>query len=484
MIFNSFTYVLFLGLVVVLCWSLRGVRAQNRFLLVASYVFYAAWDWRFLGLIVLTTTIDYLAAHAMPDATPRRKRLLLFASLIANLGALGFFKYFNFFVDSAVGLLRGLGIPADPFVLQIILPIGISFYTLKALSYTIEVYRGNLAPTHSWVNYALFVSFFPELAAGPIDRAARLLPQIEQPRTIDGERFESGLALILLGMVKKIVIADVAASLIDPAVFAEPSQFAGGDVLLGVYLFAVQLYADFSGYTDIARGSARLLGFEPVENFAQPYLSPNIADFWRRWHISLSTWLRDYIFFPFSRAMLRRSKGKNPQAIMVASNMLTMTVSGLWHGANWTYILWGVLHGIFLSVHRLLLNRRILPVKFGAPSLSRLWYILSILFTFHLVLLAWVPFRAPSIELTFSAYQQIGGIILGGGGDLQTTVFIPTVLLYAAMLGIDLAQIATRETIFTLRLPAAARTALYTLGILAMVFFSVKPYVPFIYFQF
>jgi alginate O-acetyltransferase complex protein AlgI len=482
--FNSFEYTIFLALVVVLCWSLPAPRWQNRLLLAASYFIYARWDWRFLGLILLSTVVDYWAARAMPSAAPRRRKWLLAISLLTDLGILGFFKYFNFFVDSAVGLLNGLGIQANPASLQFVLPIGISFYTFQALSYTIEVYRGNLEPRNSFINYALFIAFFPQLAAGPIERAARMLPQIENPRSIDGDRVESALALILLGLFKKMVIADVAATLIDPAIFTDTLRFTGADVLAAVYLFAIQIYADFSGYSDIARGSARLLGFDLMENFNQPYFAANIADFWRRWHVSLSTWLRDYIFFPFSRAMLRRYGSSRATAIQIAAHMLTMLASGIWHGANWTFVLWGAMHGVYLSVHRLLLNRKWLPLKITLPLGERVWLILTILITFHLVLAAWVLFRAPSIAQAQVIFSQIGTLLAANNPTFNFSIFIPIILLYGVALILDVGQILTREHAFTTRLPPALRTACYTAAILCMIIFSLKPYVPFIYFQF
>jgi D-alanyl-lipoteichoic acid acyltransferase DltB (MBOAT superfamily) len=482
--FNSFEYGFFLALVVVVCWALPRLRWQNIFLLAASYFFYASWDWRFLGLILLSTTVDYWMARAMPSAPPQRRKLLLSISLITDLGVLGFFKYFNFFVDSAASLLNILGVHANPSSLQIILPLGISFYTFQALSYTIEVYRGNLQPTRSFINYALFIALFPQLAAGPIERAARMLPQIENPRTIDGDRVESALVLILLGLFKKMVIADVAAALIDPAIFSSTIQFTGAQVLAAVYLFAVQIYADFSGYSDIARGSARLLGFELMENFNQPYFAANIADFWRRWHISLSIWLRDYIFFPFSRAMLKRYGSSRATAIQIAAHMLTMLASGLWHGANWTFVLWGGLHGVYLSVHRLLLHHKWLPVKIASPFGKRIGLIVSIIITFHLVLAAWVLFRAPSIAQVSVIFSQIGSIFTSNTSPFDTSIFVPVILLFAAAFAIDVGQILTRDHAFTTRLSVPLRTVLYSAAIICLIVFSLKPYVPFIYFQF
>lgn len=479
MIFNSFQYIIFLALVLILYWGLsaRRLRAQNIVLLIASYIFYAAWDWRFLSLIFITSVVDYPIGRAIPHAEGRRKRLLLVGSLIFNLTILGFFKYFNFFIDSATALLTALNVTVNPFSLEVILPVGISFYTFQEIAYTVDVYRGKTQPEKSFLNFAVFTSFFPQLAAGPIERASRMLPQIENPRALTPDKVESGLILILIGMFKKLVIADVAASIIIPGIFVTPLDFSAGEVLRAVYLFALQIYGDFSGYSDIARGSARLMGFELVENFNQPYFSQSVTEFWRRWHISLSFWFRDYVYIPLSNALKNRLQ--QPLVLYAVASMLTMLLSGLWHGANLTFVLWGGLHGLYLIVARPFRQRRS-----SDQRAALIWVILRIVMTFHLVLFAWVLFRASFISAVPGIYRQM---LIGYTQLISPAVlslFAPVVLLYFAAFAIDVAQILTRDHAFTQRFPSAVRVCIYLTALLLMIFFTVKPYVPFIYFQF
>jgi alginate O-acetyltransferase complex protein AlgI len=481
--FNSFLYIAFLLIVLLLYWNLRSVRRQNTLLLVASYIFYGTWDWRFLSLILISTVFDYLVGRGLErieDA--RRRRLLLFVSIAINLGFLGFFKYFNFFVGSAVTLLGSLGLTVNEVSLQIILPVGISFYTFQSLTYTIDIYQGKLKPTHSLLNFALFVSYFPQLAAGPIERALRLLPKIEQPRTVTVSQFESGLVLIFIGLFKKMVIADVAASMIDPVVFTRPDQFSGGEVLLAVYLFALQIYGDFSGYSDIARGSSRLLGIELMENFNQPYFSQTVSEFWRRWHISLSTWFRDYVYIPVSNSLHQRWSSRF--GVYAVSVMITMLLSGLWHGANWTYVLWGGLLGVYQVISRALRGRAEGLVEHEVGLVRWSAVVFRIVLTFHLILIAWVLFRTPDIHIVPQVYGQMWAAVGGDWDAAALGMIAPVVLLYGLAFSIDLAQIAAANHSFTLRWPVLARVGAYVSMILLMVFFSVKPYVPFIYFQF
>ena len=479
--FNSFLYIAFLLTVLLLYWKLRSVRWQNVLLLVASYIFYGSWDWRFLSLILISTLFDYLVGRGLEIIKdPRRRRLLLFVSVAINLGFLGFFKYFNFFVGSAVSLLEGIGLTVNAFSLQIILPVGISFYTFQSLTYTIDIYQGKLKPTHSLLNFALFVSYFPQLAAGPIERALRLLPKIEQPRSVTGSQFESGLMLILIGLFKKIVIADVAALVSNPAIFNDPGQFSGGEVLLAVYLFALQIYGDFSGYSDIARGSSRLLGIELMENFNQPYFSQTVSEFWRRWHISLSTWFRDYVYIPLSDWF--RQRWSSRFGVYAVSVIITMLLSGLWHGANWTYVLWGGLLGVYQIISRPLQGRAGALVKLPAVR----WAVIGfrIVLTFHLILIAWVLFRTPDIHIVPQIYQGIWAAVNGDWDAGTLRLVRPVVMLYLLSFSLDLAQIQAKEHSFMLRWPAFARVGAYVGMVLLMVFSSIKPYVPFIYFQF
>ena len=481
MIFNSFQYILFLGGVVAFHWALRRVWQQNLLLLVGGYLFYAAWDWRFLALLGFTTLVNYTVSRLLARWPPGRWRTVaLVAGLAANLGVLGFFKYFNFFAESAVSLLTALGIQANPPGLQIILPVGISFFTFQAMAYLIDAHSGQVTPTRSLLNFALYTAFFPQLTAGPIERAVRLLPQVERPRTLTPERVEEGLALILLGMFKKVVIADVAASLIEPGFFATPADYPPAQVMVGVYLFALQIYGDFSGYSDIARGSASLLGFALVENFNQPYFSQTVSEFWRRWHISLSLWLRDYLFFPISRALLRWGWPSLP--VYALATLITMLLAGLWHGAAWTYVLWGGLLGLYLVGARLLAGKALRWRKHRRVLVRLAVAGGSILLTFHLILIAWVVFRAPSLASAAGVYQQWWAA-LGQGADLLALGWLP-LALYAVSFIIDAGQVWAGDHAFTRRLSLPVGSLVYVAALLLIIVFSVKPYVPFFYFQF
>ena len=346
MLFDTPVYFIFLTLVVLAYWRLPW-RKQNVLLLIASYFFYGWWDWRFLGLILVSTLVDFHCAKYIADSeNPWRRRLLLTLSLALNLIFLGFFKYFNFFVDSFAGVLHTMGITYLPTtVLRIILPPGISFYTFQAIAYMVDVYYKKLPATRSLIDYALFISLFPHLIAGPIQRPSHLLPQVKQPRTWDPEQFFGGMMLILTGLFRKCVIADNCGLLANAAFggkFGEPGL---ASLAIGTYAFAWQIYGDFSGYSDIARGSAQLLGFHFMVNFRQPYLARSLQEFWRRWHISLSTWLRDYLYIPLGGS-------RQGEAQTYRNLMTTMLLGGLWHGANWTFVVWGGIHGVGLAAER------------------------------------------------------------------------------------------------------------------------------------
>ena len=483
MIFNSFQFILFLVLIVAVYWLLRRVRPQNVLLLIASYIFYGTWDWRFLSLILISTVVDYnigLRLDSIND--PRKRRLLLITSIVVNLGFLGFFKYFNFFTGSAISFFASLGLQVNEFSLNVILPVGISFYTFQTLSYTIDVYQRKLEPTHSLLNFALFVAFFPQLVAGPIERAARLLPQMERQRSLTPDAAESGMVLILLGLFKKMVIADVAASMIDPQIFLQPGSFAGGQVLLSVYLFALQIYGDFAGYSDIARGSSRLLGIELMENFNQPYFSQTVSEFWRRWHISLSTWFRDYVYIPLSDSL--KGSMNNVLLVYALSAMITMLLSGLWHGANWTFVIWGGLLGIYLVISRPFRGWVTLLLEHRLGAARHLTVLLRVFLTFHLILISWVLFRTPEMQHVPGVYRGMWEA-LGGNWDPEAVqMIVPVLLLYVVSFALDAGQVVMNDHAFVRRLAAPLRTALYAAAIFFMMFFSVKPYVPFIYFQF
>ena len=345
MLFNSFVFVAFFILVYSIYLPLPH-RWQNRLLLVASYYFYGSWDWRFLALIWFSSSLDFLVAKAIPsEPSAARRRALMGASVATNLGILFWFKYFGFFADSLRALLMAFGLEVSWTTLNVVLPVGISFYTFQTMSYTLDVYRGQLAPTRSYLNYLLFVSFFPQLVAGPIERAKHLLGQVETPRRITKTGWREGCWLILLGYYKKVVLADNLAPFAND-VFNAPGQIHGLGVMAGLLAFAFQIYGDFSGYSDIARGIARLMGFDLMVNFRMPYFAVSPSDFWRRWHISLSTWLRDYLYIPLggNRAGERR---------MYRNLALTMLLGGLWHGAAWHYAAWGAYHGALLILFRL-----------------------------------------------------------------------------------------------------------------------------------
>ncbi|MEN8184296.1 MAG: MBOAT family protein, partial [Myxococcota bacterium] len=388
MLFNSLEYALFLATCFVL-HALLPQRLRNALLLAASYLFYAAWDWRFLALILASTGVDFLVGRALesrPDE-PVRRRQLLGVSLAANLGLLGTFKYAGFFVESFLELAAAVGVHAPEPLIRIVLPVGISFYTFQTLSYTIDVYRRRTPATRNLLDFALFVAFFPQLVAGPIERAGRLLPQMRK-RRLEIERIAAGGWLLLWGTYKKVVVADNLAPLVE-AVYAPGASPAAGELAFASVAFALQIYCDFSGYTDIARGSARLFGFELMLNFRLPYLATSPRDFWRRWHISLSTWLRDYLYIPLG--------GNRSGRIVSQRNlMITMLLGGLWHGAAWNFVLWGGYHGGLLAVHRALLPvlERIRP---GAAAARAAWWTLRVAATFLLVLLGWVLFRVDSL---------------------------------------------------------------------------------------
>lgn len=404
MLFNSADYLWFLPtvLAVYLLLGRVGLRVQNAWMLLASYVFYGWWDWRFLALLFASSLNDYLVGLGLDSIkTPVRRRLLLFLSLGVNLGVLGFFKYYNFFVSSLIDAFASLGIVLHASTLKIILPVGVSFYTFQAITYTVSVYKRVIQPTRDSIAFFAYVSFFPQLVAGPIERAGHLLPQFLKPRHPTAEGMASGLRQILWGLFCKLVVADNCAVVVN-AVFNHPDVggLPGSIALVGALFFAFQIYADFSGYSHIALGTARLFGFELMQNFATPYFSQTIPEFWRRWHISLSTWFRDYVYIP-----LGGNRCSKPRQVF--NLLVTFTVSGLWHGANWTFIVWGFLNGLY-SVPRVLIGD---PLAAAAESRVAAIRVPTIAFrvalTFSLILIAWVFFRAANISTAWSMLTQI-----------------------------------------------------------------------------
>ncbi len=386
MLFNSFAFLLFLPVVYVAYWGLARVpvRAQNAFVLLASYLFYGWWDWRFLGLLFVSSFADFSIGLAMGRSIGAFQRnAFLFLSIAINLGLLGFFKYFDFFIDGFGDLLSLFGLQANLPTLRVILPVGISFYTFQTLSYTIDIYRGQVKPARDPIAFFAFVSFFPQLVAGPIERARDLLPQFHVQRVFDTVAARDGLRQILWGLFKKVAIADTCAPVANTIFGLDPSQASGITLFFGAFFFAFQIYGDFSGYSDIAIGTARLFGFELSRNFAYPYFARSISEFWRRWHISLSTWFRDYVYIPLGGWRDRMGRTRNI--------LITFAVSGLWHGANWTFLGWGLLHGLY---H--------LPAVYTDSRASKQTATLrdlpAIARTFLLVTLTWIFFRASTLH--------------------------------------------------------------------------------------
>ena len=413
MLFNSYPFAIFSVAVWLVTWALRNTHHPRvLWLLGASYFFYGWWDWRFLFLIALSTVVDFVIGRSLgrTEDGAARKRLLL-VSLVANLGTLAFFKYWGFFTTEFARLLESVGLAANLPTLKVLLPVGISFYTFQTLSYTIDVYRRRLEPEPDLARFALFVAFFPQLVAGPIVRARDFLPQIRRKPSLSPRQFDSGLALIFWGLTKKIVIADTLGREVVDAVWANPDAFGGWLSLLGIWGYALQIYGDFSGYSDCAIGVARLMGFELCENFNSPYRATSPRDFWRRWHISLSTWLRDYLYI--SLGGNRGGEWKTYRNLI-----LTMLLGGLWHGASWMFVLWGAYHGTLLAIDRWL-N---LP---DPKHLITTW--LARVLTFHLACLGWVFFRSES--------PQEAWAVLGSLAKPAADIDIPTGILLAFALG-------------------------------------------------
>ena len=467
MLFNSVQFVLFFVAVLVLHWAAIP-RWRNPILLVASYVFYGMWDWRFLGLLLVSTVVDYSVGRLLESDRPARARgALLAMSVAVNLGILGFFKYANFFADGFVDLAGSVGLAPGQFTLEVILPVGISFYTFQTMSYSIDVYRRRLAPCRNIIDFATYVAYFPQLVAGPIERAHNLLPRLQRTdRSIGRTEIESGLGLILLGLVKKVVLADGVASVADKA-FTDPAGLSFVAVAAGVLAFSIQIYGDFSGYTDIARGVSRLLGVELLVNFRQPYLARNITEFWRQWHISLSNWLRDYLYIPLGG-------NRRGRALTHVNLMVTMLLGGLWHGASWNFVVWGGLHGLYLVVHRVMRAGRV-------PTDRPTWRdIPAIGLTFGVVSLTWIFFRAADFATSADVVRALA--FQSGFTDRGDLLLVALALV--AMVAID---VATR---FDLVSPALLRQrpsmagAMVSTALLSLLLFSGGVPRPFVYFQF
>ena len=473
--FAELDFWIFFALVFAVYGLLRH-KAQNRFLLVASYVFYGMWDWRFCSLIAISTVVDFFVGKAIQtsDDDSKRKKLL-WISMASNLGILGFFKYFNFFADSFTALTSTVGYTPGFFELKILLPVGISFYTFQTMSYTIDIYRRKLKPTNDFFDFALFVAFFPQLVAGPIERATNLLPNVSNPRTMSYDKFSRGAMLCLLGLVKKLAVADGVAPSVN-AIFASAAP-SGAEILIATWLFALQIYCDFSGYSDIARGVSKMLGFELMKNFKMPYFATNPQSFWHRWHISLSTWLRDYLYFSLGG-------NRGGQLKTYRNLMATMVLGGLWHGAAFNFILWGLYQGMMLCVHRFLTNR-FPTVPFIRPSKFGLVKAIKLILFFQLVCYGWLLFRADS----FSQITQFTGALLHLSPGQFTDLNIPRPPL-GALAGIvllfihDLLEETSQTPKFYAPWARLLRTAAYGAFTYVILMSLANETSEFIYFQF
>ena len=474
MLFNSPEFLLFLPIVFGLYWFVvqRKLKAQNMLLLLASYVFYGWWDWRFLGLIAFSTVVDFVVGIRVAEAPEKRiKKRWMAVSLLVNLGLLAYFKYANFFIESWIDAWATMGVMMHASSLQVILPVGISFYTFQTLSYSIDIYRGTLKPTRSLVNFAAFVSFFPQLVAGPIERASRLLPQIENKREFKYEEGVAGLRLILWGMFKKVVVADTCAIYAND-IFANYTEYSGPTLMLGAVYFAFQIYGDFSGYSDIAIGTAKLFGIQLMTNFKTPYFSRDIAEFWRRWHISLSTWFRDYLYIPLGGSRVGKWKA-------VRNVFIIFLVSGFWHGANWTFIVWGGIHAcLFLPLLLRGTNRRYTSEAIGEgrwlPSGREL---LGMTWTFTMVCVAWVFFRAESVG---EAVGYISSMLHRENPVDSFRLSSSSVLYILALLGIEMYPHPSGNSLIRVFVQTAG--TLFVFGSLMQAFD--EPPAQFIYFQF
>ena len=471
MLFNSWIFIFFLIIVIPIYYCL-SVRWQNIFLIGASYFFYGYWDYRFLPLIFISTCINYIIALSIEKKSGKQRNILFYMGIACNLGCLGFFKYFNFFIDSFAGILTGFGLNPSVTTLNIILPIGISFYTFQVTGYLIDVYRREHSATTDFISFALYVCYFPQLVAGPIERASSLLPKIQSKKIVIPQHIYAGLQLMIIGYVKKIAIADAVAPYVND-LFTNPSQFSSVDLLCGVYLFSIQIYGDFSGYSDIARGVSKLIGIDLMINFKQPYLSQNVGEFWRRWHISLSTWFRDYLYIPLGGN--REGEFKTYRNIFI-----TMFLCGLWHGASWVFILWGCLHGLYLSIYRFFNNRfkqlSLLPKNNFRP-------LINIIITFNIVAVTWIFFRAPDLGTAINYLMNLLDPANFGGANptiIYTTIFY---LLFAFALDFPVYR-SDRELLVTEQHFWAWRGIIYATLLLSISFLGTNNVQPFIYFQF
>jgi len=472
MLFNSFDFLIFFVTVFLLQLVLPH-RPRNITLLATSYFFYGCWNWRFLSLIIISTLVDFHCGRVVARSTdPRTRKSFVAISAVCNLGLLGFFKYANFFVDSAQTMISSFGFDGRAWHLDIVLPVGISFYTFQTMSYTIDIYRGETKPVKSLIDFGLFVAFFPQLVAGPIERAKNLLPQITRKPNFSLSDFYQGGWLILWGLFKKAVIADNLSIIVDGAFGS--SYLSGGDLLIAIYAFAFQIYADFSGYTDIARGAAKMMGYELMLNFRLPYFAVNPRDFWSRWHISLSTWLRDYLYFPLG--------GNRCGPARTYLNLsVVMLLGGLWHGAAWTFVVWGAYHGVLLIAHRVILQSGISfdpKGEFGKKT----WWLLRVVVMFHLTCLGWLIFRSQSFGQLNNMISMIFTNFHFSVISLQW-IWQIAALTWPLFL-IQILQKTSVNTNVVFNLSAFSRSAVYAVLLIMLISLGNFGGQPFIYFQF
>jgi len=493
MSFNSVLFVyfftfFFLAYVIAGRYSLK---AQNLLLLIGSYAFYGSWNWNLLPLIIISTSVNYLCSLKIAQSdTLKKKRLFLAVGIFVSLGILAYFKYVNFFTANLIDLLKAMGVSIRFETLEIILPVGISFYTFQTMSYTIDVYQERIEATANFLDFAVFVAYFPQLVAGPIERAAELLPQIQRKRVLTMEQFHEGLNLVVFGLCKKVLIADNLAAIAD-TVFNKPQQYRGLGVVVGILAFGFQIYCDFSGYSNIARGISKWMGIQLMINFNLPYLSRKPSEFWQRWHISLSSWLRDYLFLPTAYLVMRKlplKNAKNSEFVSYSVGIfVTMFLGGLWHGASWNFVLWGTFHGLLLILYRgvkFIASRGVL--KRNLKKLRRFNWLRPIrafsawLLWFGMVNIAWVFFRSPDLKQAGLVFSHIGF----SADKLSSDILLPFLLPAGPLFLFQLLQYHKKDLLPTMKLRLPLRLTVYVLIFYIILIYGVSDSVEFIYFQF
>ena len=468
MLFNNISFFAFLFVSLIIL-SFGSQKFKKTSLLIISYVFYSFWDIRFLSLILISTCVDFYIGHKLHRTNNiKTRKLFLFSSLFVNLSILGFFKYFNFFIESFTTLFS----IENTFSLNIILPVGISFYTFQTISYTYDIYNRKLKPTSNFIDFANFVSFFPQLVAGPIERAKNILPQLKNFNGITFKNIDKAICLIFLGYIKKVLISDNISPFVDYN-FSNFNELGSFAALSGLILFSFQIYFDFSGYSDIARGLAKLFNIDLMLNFKQPYFSKSPSDFWKRWHISLSTWLRDYLYIPLGGNRLSKNR-------TYINLMITMLLGGLWHGASFNFIIWGFLHGVYLIIYKYFFNGN----HFNLPYLpNRFNTIINVVFIYFIVLITWIPFRSPDINTSFNLINQL----IFWNGIINYSELLIIIYLFIAIIIIDLPSYILKDELFILKFPKWISYPLFVVGFILIFLFLLNNNndpKPFVYFQF